>query len=447
MFLANDTIVSLCSAEGGAVAMIRISGKYAFTIAARLAPHASFELRESHTLFLATVMDEKQVIDEVIFAIFEEGKSYTHEATVEIFCHGSPFIIQKIIQLAIAAGARIAKPGEFTQRAFLHGRLDLVQAEAVAELIATSSASQHRIAMHQMRGGFSTQLAKLRSDLIHFATLLELEIDFSEEDVEFAQRSVLLQMIEATLAYLKQLIHSFQQGNAIKKGIGIVIVGKPNVGKSTLFNAFLEDEKAIVSDIAGTTRDYIEDSMQIQGVLFRFIDTAGLRATEDTIEKIGVERTQQQIQKADTILLLTDTIQENPNTLQMDMLGTLQAHQRIIHVLTKADVQKDVPIPNTYIAISVKERQGLDQLKSAIVTPYLASTNETLLTNARHHSCLQAASEELTRLKDGLQESTLSSDMLSWHLRQALHHIGELTGEVCTEDILDNIFSKFCIGK
>jgi len=394
-------------------------------------------------------------------AVFRAPRSYTKEDSIEISCHGSRFIIQEIISLFLSKGVRLAEPGEYTMRAYLNGQLDLTQAEAVADLISSTTASQHELAMHQMRGGFSKMIEDLRGQLIEFASLIELENDFGEEDVEFADRSKLKNLILQIRQIIKELIQSFQYGNAIKDGVAVAIVGRPNVGKSTLLNTLLNEEKAIVSEIAGTTRDVIEDTIQIDGYLFRFIDTAGLRDTTDKIESIGINRAKEQLAKA-KIILYIDEIEEDHNSIirRFNELEINRQTQDVIILLNKSDafhgchaydVEEAVSTLTNrtpVIAFSAKEKTRISDLKSLLIKSIqnLSNSSQTTVTNMRHYQALDQTDQSLTAVLNGL-ETKVSSDFTALDIRHALHHLGEITGEISTDDLLDSIFRNFCIGK
>jgi tRNA modification GTPase len=405
----------------------------------------------THTLHFGSIVDGDAIIDEVLVSLFVAPRSYTRENVVEVSCHGSSYIIDKLIRLFVKCGARLAKPGEFTMRAFLNGQLDLSQAEAVADLIASSSEASHKVAMQQMRGGFSGELKKLREELINFASLVELELDFSEEDVEFANRDQMKTLIEKIVVVLKRLIKSFELGNVIKKGVPVVIAGKPNVGKSTLLNALLNEERAIVSEIAGTTRDTIEDEISIQGISFRFIDTAGIRDTEDIIEAKGVERTFEKINQSAIILYLYDaheTYGHELDQIKTDLeLITTKNNSQLLLVANKSDKGNHAIHPES-LTISALQGIGIPELELKLLDMihYSENANETILTNIRHVEALQKTCEALERVLDGI-ENPVTSDFLAMDIKQALHYLGEITGSISTDDLLETIFSKFCIGK
>ncbi|MEM9680178.1 MAG: tRNA uridine-5-carboxymethylaminomethyl(34) synthesis GTPase MnmE [Bacteroidota bacterium] len=455
--IPNDTstIVALSTPAGvGAIGVIRLSGTQAIKIVNAVFKGKDLTKQSSHTIHFGTIRDGKKVIDEVLVSIFVAPRSFTKENVVEISCHGSPYIVKEIIKVLIANGARLAKAGEFTQRAFLNGQFDLAQAEAVADLINSDSAASHEAAMNQMRGGFSAQIKALREELIHFASMIELELDFGEEDVEFANRDDLKQLINNLLTAINALIQSFDLGNVIKNGVPTVIAGKPNAGKSTLLNALLNEERAIVSDIAGTTRDVIEDEINIEGVNFRFIDTAGLRETTDTIEAIGVERTQEKMKTAALIIYMFDLSVE-PITEIFKEVNRLENNGKpficVGNKIDKADPAiVDKLIPNEhFVLISASQKSKIDNLKSKImelVNLDNFKTGDTIVTNIRHYDNLLRTRNSLQDVLNGLKNN-VTGDFLAMDIRQALHYLGEITGQITTDDLLANIFSKFCIGK
>ncbi len=452
---SQDTIVALATSPGvnGAIAVIRLSGPEAVSITDSVFKGKDLKSQASHTIHFGTIRDGDQVIDEVLVSLFIAPHSYTKENVVEISTHNSKYIIERVLTLLMKKGARAAKAGEFTLRAFLNGGLDLSQAEAVADLIASNSAASHQIAMQQMRGGFSNQLKQLREDLVHFASLIELELDFAEEDVEFANRDQLRLLIEKIYQVINRLIQSFEQGNVLKNGVPVVIAGKPNVGKSTLLNALLNEERAIVSEIAGTTRDTIEDEINIHGVTFRFIDTAGIRETADIIEAKGVERTLEKMKQARLIIYLFDPLQDHIAAVQ-EQIAEVEALQiPFVTIINKSDLLSDAQ-RSEYAAlnpiyISAKERVGIEELKDELLNQVNLSqinTDDTIVTNIRHLEALQNTREALEKVLFGI-DNPITSDFLAMDIRQALHHLGEITGTVTTDDLLENIFSKFCIGK
>lgn len=458
----SDTICAISTANGnGAIALLRLSGGEAISISEQVfeSVHGNINLSEqnSHRVFFGTVKKEGEIIDEVLLSIFKAPNTFTGENVVEISCHGSLYIQQRILQLLIEKGARLAEPGEFTQRAYLNGKMDLSQAEAVADLIASSTEAAHKIAMNQMRGGFSNELANLRSDLLQFISLIELELDFSEEDVEFADRSALLALIEKIENIINHLIKSFELGNAIKNGVPVAIVGEPNVGKSTLLNAILNEDKAIVSDIAGTTRDTIEDTFNYNGITFRFIDTAGLRETNDKIESLGIERTYKKIGEAKIVLALfnaSDTKEKVENEI-IRILDKLDSSQKVILVWNKYDISEKVEGIErdgleAEVKISAKEKLNIDLLLEEIgkaVNSDAIDNNEVVVSNVRHMEALNNALESLLRAKQGM-ETGITNDFLAMDIREVIHYLAGITGdEITTDEVLGNIFGQFCIGK
>ncbi len=449
-----DTIVALATPPGvGAIGVIRVSGAKTIEIVNTVFKGKDLTTVKSHTIHLGTIRDEDTIVDEVLISMFKGPNSYTKEDVIEISCHGSQFIIQQLIKLLLRKGARLAKPGEFTQRAFINGRFDLAQAEAVADLIASENESMHSAAMNQMRGGFSQEIKKLREELVHFASMIELELDFGEEDVEFASRADLKKLINHLKSLIARLTESFTLGNAIKNGIPTVIAGKPNAGKSTLLNALLNEEKAIVSDIPGTTRDVIEDVINVDGIAFRFTDTAGIRTTEDKVEAIGVERTYAKMKDASVIIYLIDLIHDTADEVQQQ-LGYLK-DLKVPYLLVgnkmdqaKPDIQELVSQENALL-ISASQKENLENLKDALkelVSLDDFKTGNTIVTNLRHYESLIQTNEALDRVITGI-DNEVTNDFVAMDIRNSLHHLGELTGEITTEDLLDNIFSKFCIGK
>ncbi|WP_131537421.1 tRNA uridine-5-carboxymethylaminomethyl(34) synthesis GTPase MnmE [Pedobacter nototheniae] len=449
----QDTIIALSTPPGsGAIGVIRLSGPQAISLTNEVFAGKDLEKQATHTLHFGLVKDGDQIIDEVVAGLYVAPKSYTKENVVEISCHGSNYIIQQIINLLISKGARAAKPGEFTLRAFLNGAFDLSQAEAVADLIASNSKASHDVAMQQMRGGFANELKALREQLIHFASMIELELDFAEEDVEFANRDQLRNLVTKINYVLRRLISSFELGNVIKNGVPIVIAGKPNVGKSTLLNALLNEERAIVSDIAGTTRDTIEDELTIGGIVFRFIDTAGIRDTADIIEALGVERTLEKMKQAKLIIYMADGAQ-TPLEIEEQLNGLNKLEIPYLVLLNKADLlsseqRKEFSKLNV-VFISAKEKLGIDDLKETLleqVNLHHINTSETLVTNIRHVEALKQTENALQRVLDNV-DNPVTSDFLAMDIKQGLHYLGEITGTVTTDDLLENIFTKFCIGK
>ncbi|MBB1642821.1 tRNA uridine-5-carboxymethylaminomethyl(34) synthesis GTPase MnmE [Sphingobacterium sp. UME9] len=454
-YITEDTIVALATSSGtnGAIAVIRVSGQNAIKITNEIFKGKNLLQQASHTIHFGTIRDGEEIIDEVLVSLFVAPNSYTRENSVEISTHNSKYIIERVVNLLIRKGARAARPGEFTLRAFLNGGMDLSQAEAVADLIASNSAASHQVAMQQMRGGFSNQLKSLREDLIHFASLIELELDFSEEDVEFANRDQLKNLINKIQVIVQKLVQSFEQGNVLKNGVPVVIAGKPNVGKSTLLNAFLNEERAIVSDIAGTTRDTIEDEINIHGVTFRFIDTAGIRETADVIEAKGVERTREKMKQARLIIYLFDPTQDKVEEVQAQLPEIERLQIPFVTIINKSDLlseaQKEVYNVLNPLYISAKEQIGVEELKDELINRvHLGNlnTDDVMVTNIRHVEALQKTADSLERVIYGI-DNPVTSDFLAMDIRQALYHLGEITGSVSTDDLLDNIFSKFCIGK
>ncbi|MFM1913315.1 MAG: tRNA modification GTPase MnmE [Bacteroidota bacterium] len=451
----QDTIVAIASPSGiGALGIIRLSGNDAITIVNKVFPSKNLENQKSHTLHVGKIQDGDHIYDEVVVSLFIAPKSYTKENVVEISCHGSPFIIESLIQLFLSKGARLANPGEFTQRAFLNGGLDLAQAEAVADLIAADTQASQKVAMNQLRGGFSRELGMLREELIHFASMLELELDFSEEEVEFADRTQLTNLIQKMIEQVEPLVSSFKTGNVIKNGVATVLVGKPNAGKSTLLNALLKEDKAIVSDIAGTTRDSLEDIWTLGGIRFRLVDTAGLRETTDTIEAIGVERTKNWMKKSQLILLMIDLSTDSKEDLKNTLKEFSEQDAELIVVLNKLDQVNGFKLtdwtihPHT-VCISAKTGKGIKELEKKmleIVEADLKNTDATMVTNLRHYEQLKLTLETLETVKQGIQNS-LTNDFLAQDLRHALYHLGQITGSITNDDLLKNIFGKFCIGK
>jgi tRNA modification GTPase len=448
----EETIVALATPAGvGAIGVIRLSGPDAIKIANRVFKGKDLTKQQSHTIHFGNIIDGEVILDEVLASLFIAPKSYTRENVVEISCHGSNYIIESIIKLLIKNGARSAKAGEFTLRAFLNGQMDLSQAEAVADLIASNSKASQQVALQQLRGGFSNQLQSLREQLVQFASLIELELDFAEEDVEFANRDQLKKLIYEIARVISTLIQSFELGNVIKQGVNTVIAGKPNAGKSTLLNALLNEERAIVSHIPGTTRDTIEEVLNINGINFRLIDTAGIREATDAIEKIGVERTMEKIEQSALLVYVYDAAQITLDELNNDLESLQRPGVTMIIVANKADLLTDaqlIALPTDANVISAKEKTHIDELKSTIYHSAVKDQldgNETLVTNVRHLEALQKTEQSLARVLDGID--TVTSDFLSMDIKQALHYLGEITGAVTTDDLLENIFSKFCIGK
>jgi tRNA modification GTPase len=453
----TDNIVALATPSGtGAIAVIRVSGPDAINLVDMLFKSIkgkTLAKQKSHTIHLGNIVDGDKILDEALVSIFKGPHSYTGENVVEISCHGSPFIQQQIIQLLLRNGCRSASAGEFTLRAFLNGKMDLSQAEAVADLIASDSEAAHDIAMQQMRGGFSNEIQELRQELLNFASLIELELDFSQEDVEFADRTQFNELLTKISNVLKKLIDSFALGNVIKNGIPVAIVGQPNVGKSTLLNVLLNEERAIVSEIAGTTRDTVEDHISIKGIGFRFIDTAGIRETVDVVEKIGIERTFEKIEKARLIIYLFDGMEFDKTELAL--IQKKYPNKQLLPICNKMDLlspdQKEKitsEIPNV-LFLSAKFKEGIPELEAkllSLVDSGALSGDTSIVTNSRHYDALLKALEEIQKVKEGL-DMELSSDLMAIDIRQALYHLGEITGSVTTDDLLGNIFSNFCIGK
>lgn len=433
-----------------ALAVIRVSGKKAILLVNSIFKGKNLEKQAGHTLHFGKIVDGEEVIDEVLASVFISPKSFTGENLVEISCHGSHYVVASILKLLVRKGGRYAKPGEFTRRAFLNGKFDLIQAEAIADLIHSDSEISHHMAMSQMRGGFSNKIQELREQLVHFASLLELELDFSEEDVEFADRSHLYSLIQEMQTEIDTLVRSFDLGNVIKEGVPTVIAGKPNAGKSTLLNALLNEEKAIVSDIAGTTRDVIEDEIVIEGIKFRFIDTAGLRETSDRLEAIGIERTRKKMEEASLIIYLFDISTTTDEELTQISEELKQKNIPYLLVANKSETQLSTfNFQLSTLKLSAKTGQGLEELKRELLKKVKADgfkTGNTVVTNARHHENLVKVSNALQLTIDALDRQ-LSNDFLAMEVRQALHYLGELTGTITTDDLLGNIFSKFCIGK
>lgn len=455
MIQANDTICALATPNGvGAIAMIRVSGSKSLEIVSSI---FSKELSDkaSHTAHFGFVKNEKnELIDEVLITVFAEGKSFTGEESAEIACHASPYIQQQIIQALLQKGCRLADPGEYTMRAFMNGKLDLSQAEAVADLIASQSKSAHDIALKQLRGGFSNELKELREKLIHFASLVELELDFAEEDVEFADRKELKQLVTDVLMYINRLAKSFELGNAIKNGVPVAIVGAPNTGKSTLLNQLLGEDRAIVSNIAGTTRDVIEETLNIEGILFRLIDTAGIREGAEEIEALGIERSKEKIKQAQVILCLADA--SLPSSLKevASWATEIEAEfpdKKVLVLANKQDIsqEKVESCEKEHLSISAKEGIGMEILRAKLVelvTGDFNLANDTIVSNIRHYDALVRTAVSLEKAKFDL-DNNISADFVAMDIRQAMYDLGTITGDISTDDLLGNIFSKFCIGK
>ena len=460
--MKKDNICALVTASGmGAIAVIRVSGPDAIALCSPLFKSVkegkSLLNQKTHTIHLGTIMDGTQLVDEVLVSVFKGPNSYTGENIVEISCHGSNYIQQQILQLLIKNGCRTAEPGEFTFRAFMNGKMDLSQAEAVADLISSSNEKSHDLALSQMRGGFSSEIQALRKELIKFASLIELELDFSSEDVEFADRKELDGLLNKLKMVLRKLVDSFALGNVLKNGIPVAIVGEPNVGKSTLLNALLNEDRAIVSEIAGTTRDTIEDELVIDGMSFRFIDTAGIRETNDTIESIGIEKTFDKIKQSKVVLYLFDASTANSEMVHAEILK-LEEHtngKQLIAVANKVDKGYLPSIESSFgdlpnvLFISAKHKNNVERLKELLtekVKQGLLNNDDVIISNSRHFEALTKALEHVVLVQEGLGIG-VSGDLLAMDIRQSLHHLGEVTGEITTDDLLDSIFRDFCIGK
>jgi tRNA modification GTPase len=464
----EDTICALSTANGiGAIGLVRVSGEKALTITSSIFSK-NLEDKPTHTAHFGTIRSQSgELIDEVLVTVFAAGKSFTGEASAEIACHGSPFIQQQIIRLLLEAGCRMAEPGEFTMRAFLNGKMDLSQAEAVSDLITSQSRNAHHIAMKQMRGGFSNDLKEIREKLINFASLIELELDFSEEDVEFADRTQLNKMVNDVLAYIRRLAKSFELGNAIKNGVPVAIVGAPNTGKSTLLNQLLGEDRAIVSNIEGTTRDVIEETMNINGIVFRLIDTAGIREGAETVEAMGIERSFEKIKAAQLVIVMSDyselgSLAEGHQSMNTETaatwINTLQGEhpdKAFVLIGNKADLRNSIsentPELNNiqFIPLSAKAGDGIEQLKSWMESQVIGNfdlANETIVSNERHFDALLKTEASLAKAKECL-DTNITADFVAMDIRQAMHHLGTITGDISTDDLLGNIFSKFCIGK
>ena len=452
----DDTIVALATPPGiGAIGVIRLSGKKAIHIANQLFPSKDLLDQPSHTLHVGYVKEDDKTLDQAVLSIYKSPHSYTGEDVIEISSHGSPYVLQAIINACISKGARLAKPGEFTQRAFLHGKLDLTQAEAVADLIASNTAASQKAALHTMRGGFSENLSALRERLIRFSALIELELDFSQEDVEFADRKQFYDLINELAESTNKLVHSFSLGNVIKNGVSVAIIGKPNAGKSTLLNSLLNENRAIVSEIPGTTRDTIEEIINIDGILFRLIDTAGIREhTTDTIESAGIERSLEKMKQAELVLYIFDVSDEKSEIearkLEMDSLGlNYLLVSNKIDLYGEDEARKKWGSLDKLVFISAKTHLHTETLKERMVDTVLQGKQQaenTIITNARHYHALKEVLKSLADIRAGL-DNKLPGDLLSLDIRRCLHYLGEITGEITNEDQLDYIFSKFCIGK
>jgi len=465
-FDPDTTIVAPASGTGGAISVVRMSGKHAHSVISRIfKPHDTDKEADAKSngfsIVYGDIMDKGKILDDVLVSYFRKPNSYTGEDSIEISCHASSYIQQRIMELLIDNGASPARPGEFTQRAFMNGKMDLSQAEAVADLISSASEASHRLAIKQMRGGYSDEINKIRERMLHFASMIELELDFSEEDVEFANRNELRDMVLEIKSYTDTLASSFKYGNAIKNGVPVAIVGKPNVGKSTLLNALLKDDRAIVSEIPGTTRDVIEDTVNIEGVLFRFIDTAGLRETADVIENLGIRKTYQKIDHADIVILLADASDSTNdiNSSYSEILNQVDdKNKTIILVINKCDLLseekklillKQLKCPgNKCLMISAVKGKGISELTNIILRSIKDNSDENTLivTNLRHYNSLRSCSESLARVIQNLDDR-IPEDLIAMDLRQAIHYLGEITGEISTDEILGNIFKNFCIGK
>lgn len=460
----HQTICAPATASGGAISIIRISGEDAIKNVSQIfSPYQAQEeltVKKGYTLSFGTITDRQQIIDEVLVSIFKKPHSYTGENSVEISCHGSSYIVQRILELLIKNGCRLALPGEFTQRAFLNKKMDLSQAEAVADLIASSSEATHKLAMNQMRGGFSKELSDLRNQLLHFTAMIELELDFSEEDVQFANRSQLNDLANKIYTQIGELSLSFQIGNALKNGIPVAIVGETNAGKSTLLNLLLNEDKAIVSDIHGTTRDVIEDTAQLKGINYRFIDTAGLRQTSDQIENLGIERTYKKIEQASIVLWMIDSTQINEHIEWMaGKIVPRVESKRLILVFNKIEnineeeleivdnLFSDIDAPK--IHISAKQKLNIDKLVDILIEESQIPNIEQkdlIITNVRHYEALNNAQTALRRVINGIQ-SNISGDFISQDIRECIHYLGEITGEISSNEVLETVFKNFCIGK
>ncbi len=447
-----DIICAIATPNGtGAIAVIRASGKGSIELVDQLFSGNLTEA-QSHTLHFGTLKNErKELIDEVLISVFHEGKSFTGEESVEISCHASPFIQKEILSMVLRSGARVANSGEFTMRAFMNGKLDLSQAEAVADLIASESKASHNIALKQLRGGFSNKLKELREKLIHFASMVELELDFAEEDVEFADRTELKNLVDEVINYITTLANSFELGNAIKKGVPVAIVGAPNTGKSTLLNNLLGEDRAIVSNIAGTTRDVIEETINIEGVLFRLIDTAGIRDNAEEIEALGIQRSKEKIVQSSVVLCMSDLSVENDLARVKSWAEEIRNEfpdKKVLIVGNKIDLSKDEASEDVLV-ISAKEGSNIDTLKKRIVELVVGDRDldqDIIVNNSRHYEALLRTRDALIKAQNGLV-SGVTGDFVAMDIRQAMFHLGSITGDISTDDLLGNIFSKFCIGK
>ncbi len=450
----NDTIIALATPPGvGALGVIRLSGPESIRVVNIFFPSKDLEKEASHTLHVGWLVQNGQRVDEVVVSLFKGPKSYTGEEVVEISGHGSPYVLQRIIDLFLHKGIRMAKPGEFTLRAFLNSKMDLAQAEAVADVIASQTDAAHRTSLNQMRGGFSKTLGFLREQLIQFGALIELELDFATEDVEFADREKLISLLHLLQQHVGELLQSFKLGNVIKHGVQVAIIGKPNAGKSTLLNQLLNENRAIVSEIAGTTRDTIEETLNIEGILFRLIDTAGIREhTDDTIEVIGIEKSLEKMDKADLVLYLFDVLTESPFDLMETLDWLKKSGKNFLLIGNKADALAQngrKALPENVLLLSAKDGEGIATLKQRMVDWVLAGRHlkeDTIVTNARHYQALLEVDHSLADIHTGIEENR-SGDLLALDIRRCLHYLGEITGQITNEDQLDYIFSKFCIGK
>lgn len=453
----NDTIVAIATPPGiGAIGVIRVSGEKAFEITNKIFPSKDLSLQPANTMHVGFIKEDETILDEVVISLFKNPSSYTGEDVIEISCHGSPYVQQQVLDSIIQQGARLAKAGEFTQRAFLNGKLDLTQAEAVADLIASNTSASQNVALKNMRGGFSQVLKEMRERLIQFSALIELELDFSEEDVEFADREKFNKLLTELDDTVNDLLSSFHLGNVIKNGVSVAIVGSPNAGKSTLLNTLLNENRAIVSEIAGTTRDTIEEVININGILFRLIDTAGIREhSQDVIENIGVLKSKEKIRQADIVLYLFDINSMDDENFYSFLETVKKENPHVIAVLNKTDdtdkktLQQKNELHKESIFISAKMKSGIDELKQklfAMASGNVMLTENIVVTNARHYASLKEVKSSLDDLRKGI-ENEITSDLLSPDIRRCLHYLGEITGEITNEDMLDYIFSKFCIGK
>ncbi|WP_144282125.1 tRNA uridine-5-carboxymethylaminomethyl(34) synthesis GTPase MnmE [Chryseobacterium echinoideorum] len=460
----QDTICALATANGiGAIGIIRVSGNQAFEIANKVFQGKNLEKSDSHTVHYGFIIDGEEMIDEIMISVFRAPKTFTAEDSVEISFHGSPHIAKKILEVLIKNGARMAKAGEFTMRAFMNGRIDLSQAESIADLIASENEASRKVALNQLKGGITNEISVLRGDLLNFTSLIELELDFAEEDVEFADRTALKTLLKKTEEKLRSLIDSFQYGNAIKNGVDVAIIGKPNAGKSTLLNALLKEERAIVSDIAGTTRDTIEEVLHIKGTAFRFIDTAGIRETTDLIEEIGVKKAKEKIETAKILLYLYDETDSTPQEVINFIKEFYRKDLKIILLHNKIDLQNGYfenefdrelssalfpDYTTQIIGISAKKQTGIEALKSELsdYIQNLETQENTIITNQRHYEALQKSLESVKKVEDAIS-GNISTELLAYELRYALEYLGEISGEFTNDEVLGNIFSKFCIGK